>query len=170
MMELDSREREAIKLLLRTRSGAGSDADIEGFYREKPMSFHFFAMAARGQMRDRRMATESYLRSLPDDLLEHLGLALREFKSDAEGRDEDRRGSDLLLVLTMMIQQETLAGNFKVTDTEMAVYMDRFAALTNIEAERRAGAWRWVGRYTLLLPVTDNQPRRTETATSKTEH
>ena len=170
MLELDSREREAIKLILRTRSDAGPDADIEGFYKEKPMSFHFFAMAARGQMKDRRMATEGYLRSLPDDLLELLGLALREFKSDAVGREEDRRGSDLLQVLTLMIQQEKLAGDFKATDTEMAVYMDRFAALTNIEAERRAGVWRWVGRYTLLLPVTDNQPRRIGAATSRTEH
>jgi hypothetical protein len=55
-------------------------------------------------------------------------------------------------------------------DTEVAVFIDRSAALADIEAERLAGFWRRVDRYTLLLPVTDKQPRRTGAATSKTEH
>ncbi|HKQ78811.1 MAG TPA: hypothetical protein VJ810_34250, partial [Blastocatellia bacterium] len=117
-----------------------------------------------------RVATESYLRSLPDDLLEHLTRALHEFKSDAEGREEDKRSSDLLLVLTLVISQEKQSVVFKATDIEMAIFMDRFAALANIEAERRAGIWRGVDRYTLLRPVTDKQPRRTGAATSKKEH
>jgi hypothetical protein len=116
------------------------------------------------------VATDGYLRSLPDDLLDRLALALREFRIGAEGREEDKRGAELLLVLTLVIAQEKQDSSLKATDLEMAVYMDRLAALTDIEAERRAGVWRWVDRYTLLLPVTDKQPRRTGAARSKTEH
>jgi hypothetical protein len=170
MIELTAREREVVIQILRKHPDAGSDVDVEDFLKEKPLSSHFFAMAARGQMKDRRVATEGYLRSLPDDLLERLGLALREFKIDAEGPEADKRSSDLLLVLTLVIAQEKHVGSFKATDIEMAVYLDRFAALADIEAERRAGIWRWVDRYTLLLPVTDKQPRRTGAAMSKTEH
>lgn len=170
MIELTAKERETIIQILRKHPGAGSDVDVEGFLKEKPLASHFFAMAARGQMKDRRVATDDYLRSLPDDLLERLALALREFSNDAEGREEDMRGSDLLLVLTLVIAQEKQDGSFKATDTQMAVFMNRLAALADIEAERRAGFWRSVARYTLLLPVTDKQPRRTGAATSKTEH
>lgn len=170
MIDLTTREREAVIQMLRNHPGAGPDADLEGFLKDKPLASYFFAMAARGQMKDGRRATESYLRSLPDNLLEHLAQALHEFKSDAEGREEDKRGSDLLLVLTLVISQEKQADVFKATDTEMAVFMDRLSALANIEAERRAGVWRGVDRYTLLRPVTDNQPRRTGAATSKKEH
>jgi hypothetical protein len=170
MIELTAKERETIIQILRKHPGAGSDVDVEGFLKEKPLASHFFAMAARGQMKDRRVATDDYLRSLPDDLLERLALALREFTIDAEGREEDMRSSDLLLVLTLVIAQEKQDNSFKATDIEMAVFMNRLAALADIEAERRAGFWRSVDRYTLLLPVTDKQPRRTGAATSKTEH
>jgi len=170
MIELTAKERETVIQILRKHPGAGPDVDVEGFLKEKPLSSQFFVMAARGQMKDRRVATDGYLRLLPDDLLERLALALREFKNDAEGREEDKRSSDLLLVLTLVIAQEKQNSGFMATDTEMAIFMDRFAALANIEAERRAGFWRWVDRYTLLLPVTDKQPRRSGTATSKTEH
>jgi hypothetical protein len=170
MIDLTTKEREAVIQMLRNHPGAGPDADLDGFLREKPLASYFFAMAVRGQMKDRSVATESYLRSLPDDLLEHLAQALYEFKCDAEGREEDKRGSDLLLLLTLVVSQEKQDGLFKATDTEMAVFMDRFAALANIEAERRAGVWRVVDRYTLLHPVTDKQPRRTGAATSKKEH
>jgi hypothetical protein len=170
MIELTAKERETVIQILRKHPDAGSDVDLEGFLNEKPLASHFFAMAARGQMKDRRLAADGYLRSLPDDLLERLGLALREFKSGAEGREEDKRGSDLLLVLTLLIAQEKQIGGFKATDVEMAVFMDRLTALADLEAERRAGIWRWVDRYTLLMPVTDKQPRRTGAATSKTEH
>lgn len=170
MIDLTAKERETVVQILRKHPGAGSDVDVEGFLKEKPLASHFFVMAARGQMKDRRVATDGYLRSLPDDLLERLALALREFKIDAEGQEEDKRGSDLLLVLTLVIAQEKQDGGFKVTDIETAVFIDRFAALADIEAERRAGFWRWVDRYTVLLPVTDKQPRRTGAATSKTEH
>jgi hypothetical protein len=170
MIELTAKEREVVVQILRKHPGAGPDVDVEGFLKEKPLASHFFAMAARGQMKDGRVATEGYLRSLPDDLLERLALALREFKLDAEGHEADKRSSDLLLVLTLVIAQEKQVGGFKATDIEMAVFMDRFAALTDIEAERRAGIWRWVDRYTLLLPVSDQQPRRTGAARSKTEH
>jgi len=170
MIELTAMEREAVVQILRKHPDAGPDVDLEGFLKEKPLASHFFAMAARGLMKDGRVATDGYLRSLPDDLLERLALALREFKMDAEGREADKRSSDLLLVLTQVIAQEKQVGGFKATDIEMAVFMDRFAALADIEAERRAGVWRWVERYTLLLPVTDKQPRRTGAATSKTEH
>ena len=170
MIELTAKERETVIQILRKHPDAGSDVDVEGFLKEKPLASHFFAMAARGQMKDRRAATDGYLRSLPDDLLERLALALREFRIDAEGREEDKRSSDLLLVLTLVVAQEKQEGGFRVTDTEMAVFMDRFGALADIEAERRAGIWRWVDRYTLLAPVTDKQPRRTGAAKSKTEH
>jgi hypothetical protein len=170
MIELTTKEREIVIQIIRKHPGAGPDVNVEGFLKEKPLASHFFVMAARGQMKDRRVATDGYLRSLPDDLLERLALAMREFKIDAEGREEDKRSSDLLLALTLMIAQEKQDSGFRATDTEMAVFMDRFAALTDIEAERRAGFWRWVDRYTLLLPVTDKQPRRTGAATSKTEH
>jgi hypothetical protein len=170
MIELTAKEREALVQILRKHPDAGSDVDLEGFLKEKPLASHFFAMAARGQMKDRRVATEGYLRSLPDELLERLALAVREFKIDAKGREADKRSSDLLLVLTLVVAQEKKDGDFKATDIEMAVFMDRFAALADIEAERRAGVWRWVDRYTLLQPVTDKQPRRTGAATSKTEH
>lgn|SRR5262245_47653578 len=170
MIELTTSEREAVMQMLRSHPGAGPDADLDGFLREKPLAAYFFAMAARGQLKDRSVATESYLRSLPDDLLEHLTKALHEFRTDAEGREEDKRGSDLLLVLTLVVSQEKKTGVFKATDTEMAVFMDRFAALANIEAERRAGIWRGVDRYTLLQPVTDRYPRRTGAGTSKREH
>jgi hypothetical protein len=36
---------------------------VEGFLKEKPLASHFFAMAARGQMKDRRGATDGYLRA-----------------------------------------------------------------------------------------------------------
>jgi len=170
MIELTSKEREAVVQILRKHPNAGPDADIDGFLKEKPLASHFFAMAARGLMKDRRAATDGYLRSLPDDLLERLALALREFKIDAEGLEEDRRSSDLLLMLTLVIAQEKQTRDFKATDLEMAIFMERFAALADIEAERRAGFWRRVDRYTLLLPVTEKQPRRTGAATSKTEH
>ena len=170
MIELTPKEREAVIQILRKHPGAGSDVDVEGFLKDKPLASHFFAMAARGLMKDRRVATDGYLRSMPDDLFERLALALREFKNGAEGQEEDKRGSDLLLVLTLMIAQEKRDSGFKATDIEMAVFIDRFAALTDIEAERRAGVWRWVDRYTLLLPVTDKQPGRTGAARSKTEH
>jgi len=170
MLDLTTRERETLIQMLRNHPGAGPDADLEGFLKEKPLASYFFAMAARGQMKDRRVATESYLRSIPDDLLEHLSQALHEFKSDAVGQEEDKRGSDLLLVLTLVVSQEKQNDVFKATDTEMAVFMDRLAALAIIEAERRAGVWRVVDRYTLLRPVTDKQPRRTGAATSKREH
>lgn len=170
MIDLTVEERETVIQILRNHPGAGSDADVEDFLKEKPLASYFFAMAARGQMKDRRVATESYLRSLPDDLLEHLALTLHEFKTDATGREEDRRASDLLLVLTLVISSEKRDDGFKATDTEMAVFMDRFASLANIEAERRAGIWRWVDRYTLLRPVTDKQPRRKGAAISKAEH
>jgi len=170
MIELTAKERETVIQILRKHPDAGSDVDLEGFLKEKPLASHFFAMAARGQMKDRRVATEGYLRSLPDDLLERLALALREFRIDAEGREEDKRGSDLLLVLTLVIAQEKQDSGFRATDIEMGVFMDRFAALADIEAERRAGIWRWVDRYTLLLPVTDKQPRRAGAARSKREH
>src|SRR4030095_14101888 len=147
MIRLTAKEKEAVKLILRKHPGAGSDADLEGFLIEKPLASHFFAMTARGLMKDGRVATDGYLRSLPNDLLERLALALHEFKSDAEVREEDRRGSDLLLVLTLVVAQEKQVGVFSATDTEMAVFMDRFAALSNIEAERRAGVWRSVDRY-----------------------
>jgi hypothetical protein len=170
MIELTPKEKEVVIQILRKHPGAGSDADLQGFLKEKPLASHFFAMAARGQMKDSRAATDGYLRSLPDDLLERLAVALHEFKSDAEGGEEDKRGSDLLLVLTLVIAQEKQIGSFNATDTELALFFDRFAALANIEAERRAGVWRSVDRYTLLLPVTDKQPRRTAVATSKKEH
>jgi hypothetical protein len=170
MIELTAKEREAVIQILRKHPSAGSDVDVEGFLKEKPLASHFFAMAARGLMKDRRVATDGYLRSLPDDLLERLALALREFRIGAEGREEDKRGSELLLVLTLVIAQEKQDSDLKATDLEMAVFIDRLAALTDIEAERRAGVWRWVDRYTLLLPVTDIQPRRTGAARSKTEH
>ena len=170
MIELTPEEREVVIQILRRHPGAGSDADLKGFLTEKPLASHFFAMAARGQMKDRRVATDGYLRSLPDDLLERLAVALHEFEIDAEGGEEDKRGSDLLLVLTLVIAQEKQTGSFNSTDTELAIFLDRFAALANIEAERRAGVWRSVDRYTLLLPVTDKQPRRTSAATSKKEH
>jgi hypothetical protein len=127
MIELTAKERETVIQILRKHPGAGSDVDVEGFLKEKPLASLFFAMAARGQMKDRRVATDAYLRSLPDDLLERLALALREFKSEAEGREEDKRLSDLLLVLTLVVAQEKQAGGFKATDIEMAVFMDRFA-------------------------------------------
>jgi hypothetical protein len=170
MIELTTKEREAVVQILRKHPDAGSDVDLDGFLKEKPLASQFFAMAARGQMKDRRVATDVYLRSLPDELLERLALALREFKNDANGLEEDKRGSDLLLVLTLVIAQEKQVGVFKATDIELAVFMDRFAALADIEAERRAGIWRRVDRYTILLPVTDKQPRRTGAAKSKTEH
>ena len=170
MIELTAKERETVIQILRKHPGAGPDVDVEGFLKEKPLASHFFAMAARGQMKDRRVATDGYLRSLPDDLLERLALALREFRIDAEGQEEDKRGSDLLLVLTLVVAQEKRDGDIKATDIEMAVFMDRLAALVDIETERRAGFWRWVDRYTLLMPVTDKQPRRTGTSKSKTEH
>jgi hypothetical protein len=170
MIELTAKEREAVVQILRKHPDAGSDVDLDGFLKEKPLASHFFAMAARGQMKDRRVATDVYLRSLPDDLLERLALALREFKNDANGLEEDKRGSDLLLVLTLVIAQEKQVGGFKATDIELAVFMDRFAALADVEAERRAGIWRRVDRYTLLLPVTDKQPRRTGASKSKMEH
>jgi hypothetical protein len=170
MIELTARERETVIQILRKHPDAGSDVDLEGFLKEKPLASHFFAMVARGQMKDGRMATDGYLRSLTDDLLERLALALREFKIDAEGREADKRSSDLLLVLTLVIAHEKKDGDFKATDIEMGVFMDRIAALADIEAERRAGFWRRVDRYTLLLPVTDRQPRRTGAAGSKTEH
>ncbi len=168
--ELTAKEREGIIQILRKHPDDGFDVDVEGFLKEKPLAFHFFAMAARVRMKDRRGATEDYLRSLPDDLLERLALALHEFKIDAKEREADKHSLDLLLVLTLVITQEKQTGGFKATDTEMAVFMDRFAALADIEAERRAGVWRWVDRYTLLLPVTDKQPRRSGVATSWTEH
>src|SRR5215813_14136157 len=124
MIELTAKEREVVIQILRKHPDAGSDVDLEGFLKEKPLASHFFAMAARGQMKDRRAATEGYLRSLPDDLLERLGLALREFKIDAEGLESDKRSSDLLLVLTLVITQEKQATDFKATDIEMAVFMD----------------------------------------------
>jgi hypothetical protein len=170
MIELTAMEREVVIQILRKHPDAGSDVDLEGFLKEKPLASHFFTMAARGQMKDRRAATEGYLRSLPDDLLERLAVALREFKIDARGQEADKRSSDLLLALTLVIAQEKQIGVFKATDIELAVFMDRFAALADIEAERRAGIWRWVDRYTILLPVTDKQPRRTGAAISKTEH
>jgi hypothetical protein len=170
MIELTAKEREAVVQILRKHPDAGSDVDLDGFLKEKPLASHFFAMAARGQMKDRRVATDVYLRSLPDDLLERLALALREFRNDANGLEEDKRGSDLLLVLTLVIAQEKQVGGFKATDIELAVFMDRLAALVDIEAERRAGIWRRVDRYTLLLPVTDKQPRRTGAVKSKMEH
>jgi len=170
MIELTAKEREVVIQILRKHPDAGPDVDVEGFLNEKPLASHFFAMAARGQMKDARVATEGYLRSLPDDLLERLALALREFKLDAEGREADKRSSDLLLVLTLVIAQEKQDSGIRATDLQMAVFMDRFAALADIEAERRAGFWRRVDRYTLLLPVTDKQPRRAGAARSKTEH
>jgi len=170
MIELTAKERETVIQILRKHPNAGPDVDVEGFLKDKPLASHFFAMAARGLMKDRRVVTDGYLRSLPDDLLERLALAMREFKIDAEGREEDKRSSDLLFVLTLVTAQEKQDSSIKATDLEMAVFMDRFAALADIEAERRAGFWRWVDRYTLLLPVTDNQPQRTGAATSKTEH
>jgi hypothetical protein len=118
MIELTAKERETVFQILRNHPDAGSDVDVEGFLKEKPLAFHFFAMAARGQMKDRRGATDGYLRSLPDDLLERLAMALREFKIDAEGREADKRCSDLLFVLTLVIAQEKQVGGFKVTDTE----------------------------------------------------
>jgi hypothetical protein len=170
MIDLTAKEKETVIQILRKHPDAGPDVDVEGFLKEKPLASHFFVMAARGQMKDRRVATDGYLRSLPDELLERLALALREFKIDAEGREEDKRGLDLLLVLTLMIAQEKRKSGFRATDIEMAVFMDRFAALADIEAERRAGFWRWVDRYTLLLPVTEKQPLRSGAAKSKTEH
>src|SRR5262245_18047534 len=170
MIELTAKEREVVIQIIRKHPDAGPDVNVDVFLTEKPLASHFFAMAARGQMKDRRVATDGYLRSLPDDLLERLALALREFKTDAKGREADNRSSDLLLVLTLVVAQEKQAGGLKATDIEMAVFMDRFAALADIEAERRAGVWRRVDRYTLLLPVTDKQPRRTGAAPSKTEH
>ena len=170
MIQLTAKEKEAVNQILRNHPSAGPDADVEGFLKEKPLASHFFTMAARGQMKDQSVAAEVYLRSLPDDLLEHLALALHEFKSDAVGREEDKRGSDLLLVLTLLVAQEKRDGGFKATDTEMAVFMDRLVALVTIEAERRAGVWRWVDRYTLLRTVTDKQPRRTGAGMSKKEH
>ena len=170
MIDLTIKEREAVIQMLRSHPGVSPDADLEVFLNDKPLASYFFAMAARGQMKDRRVATESYLRSLPDDLLEHLAQALHEFRTDAKGLEEDKRGSDLLLVLTLVVSQEKRADVFKATDIEMAIYLDRFAALANIEAERRAGIWRGVDRYTLLRPVTDKQPRRTGAARSRKEH
>src|SRR5262249_52677545 len=117
MIQLTAEEREVVIQILRNHPGAGSDAGIDGFLKEKPLASHFFVMAARGQMKDRRLATDDYLRLLPDDLLEHLSLALYEFKSDAEGREQDKRGSDLLLVLTLVVAQEKQVRGFKATDT-----------------------------------------------------
>src|SRR5262245_66387333 len=116
MIELTAKEREDLAQILRKHPDTGSDVDVEGFLKEKPLASHFFAMAARGQMKDRRVATEGYLRSLPDDLLERLALALREFRIDAEGREEDKRGSDLLLVLNRVMGQEKQDSGFEATD------------------------------------------------------
>src|SRR5262249_42680392 len=106
MIELTAKEREIVIQILRKHPGVGSDVDVKGFLKEKPLSSHFFAMAARGQMKDGRVATDGYLRSLPDDLLERLALALREYKIDTEGREADKRSSDLLLVLTLVVSHE----------------------------------------------------------------
>src|SRR5262245_65950982 len=103
MIELTAKERETVIQILRKHPDAGSDVDLEGFLKEKPLASHFFAMAARGQMKDRRVATGGYLRSLPDDLLERLAPALREFRGVSEGREEGKGRSDLLLVLTLLI-------------------------------------------------------------------
>src|SRR5262249_14119749 len=170
MIDLTAKERETVIQILRKHPNAGPDVDVEGFLKEKPLASHFFAMAARGLMKDRRVGTDGYFRSLPGGLLERLGLGLREVKIYAGGGGEGQRSLDFFFLFALVIAQEKRDSELKATDLEMAVFMDRFAALVDIEAERRAGFWRRVDRYTLLLPVTDKQPRRTGAATSKTEH
>src|SRR5262249_61438294 len=108
-------EREAVAQIRRKHPDAGPDVDLEGFLKEKPLASHFFAMAARGLMKDGRVATDGYLRSLPDDLLERLALALREFKMDAEGREADKRRPDLLLGFTSVIPQGKPVGPFIIS-------------------------------------------------------
>ena len=44
--------------------------------------------------------------------------------------------------MTLVVAQEKQAGGFEETDTEMAVYMDGFTALADIEAKRRVGVRR----------------------------
>src|SRR5262249_62183544 len=106
MIELTAMEREAVVQILRKHPDAGPDVDLEGFLKEKPLASHFFAMAARGLMKDGRVATDGYLRSLPDDLLERLALALSEFKMDAEGREVDKLHSYPLHILTQRTTTE----------------------------------------------------------------
>src|SRR5262245_66027086 len=122
MIELTAKERETVIQILRKHPNAGPDVDVEGFLKEKPLASHFFAMAARGLMKDRRVATDGYLRSLPDDLLERLALAMREVKTDAEGREGDKRSSDLLFVLALVIAEEKRESSNEASGLEMVVF------------------------------------------------
>src|SRR5262249_61473627 len=99
MIELTAKERETVIQILRKHPDAGPDVDVEGFLKEKPLASHFFAMAARGLMKDRRVAPGGYLRSLPGDLLGPLGLALRAVKNLPGGGGGGERQLDAFFFL-----------------------------------------------------------------------
>lgn len=151
--------------------GTGPGADVEMFFKTKPLAFHFSALIARGLLKDSREATDAYLRSLSKELLEMLVMTLDDLlksNEDKEDAEEDRRGADLLAALVMLIATEKRTdrrvqfevGAFTGTDDELLAFARRLAKLAKIETLRRVGVIKWVDRYTLLRPVTEKQPRR----------
>jgi hypothetical protein len=175
MSELTPEERaEVIRVIKEQHPGAGPGADVEMFFKTKPLAFHFSALIARGLLKDSREATDTYLRSLPKDLLEMLVTTLDDWmKSDEDKEDaeEDRRGADIIAALVMLISTERRVdrrvqfevGTFTDSEDELMSFARRLAKLAKIETLRRVGVVKWVDRYTLLKPVTEKQPRRSMT-------
>lgn len=181
MTELTSEERaEVIRVIKEQHPGAGPGADMDMFFKIKPLAFHFSALIARGLLKDSREATDTYLRSLSKELLEMLVTTLDDLLNvgeDKEDAEEDRRGADLLAALVMLIATERRAdrrvqfevGTFTGTNDELLGFARRLAKLAGIETLRRVGVVKWVDRYTLLKPVTEKQPRRSMTDKSHPE-
>ena|SRR5215510_6668838 len=172
-IQLTLEERAAvIRMIKEKHPGASPDADLEGFFKIKPLTFHFYAMVVRGLLKDWRAATDTYLHSLSNGLLEILVMALGEFLSnedkDMERKDARERGVDLITVLILLIGAEKRKDRrvqlavefFDGMNDELVMFLDRLAGLTGIETLRRVGVVQLIDRYTLLKTVTDKQPRR----------
>src|SRR5262249_61290017 len=99
MIELTAKERETVIQILRKHPNAGPDVDVEGFLKEKPLASHFFAMAARGLMKDRRVGTRGFLRSFPVGPLGRRAAGLGGFQNLCVGGAEVDSGLNVVVCL-----------------------------------------------------------------------
>lgn len=111
---------------------------------------------------DRRTATDSFLRTLPGPLFDHLlVLSLGFFRPGARELDDpvDEATELCALAFVLWLDEQGLE-DYPATDEEFYVLTDRFARLVSLEEKRRFGAFARINRYSMLAPVTDEFPSR----------
>jgi hypothetical protein len=138
-----------------------ADADVERFAASAPVLFRLLELRAAGQFADARTVTDRFLRGLPEPLFDWLlVLALGFFRRGDQMDIETLLRSEICALMIRLVLDEQGSNDFVGTDEEFLTMMDRLARLVLLEEQRRAGAFAWIGRYSLLSRVTDTFPPR----------